>query len=341
MNKTIISGLIIKTQPFQCHREERRRFSRLSMRAPWRQSNLIKGGDCRASLATEDRLIAVLLARKIYFMRLLGFAGNGELPWPFRARHAIVKISSAFILVLLLLPALSGQELTGEDIVQKVNDLFNVESSYAKAKMTIVTTLGQKRTFIYESWSKNKGEKNLVRYLEPTRVKDQATLMLNNADDIWMYFPRTQRVRKLASHAKKQKMQGSDFSYEDMGSGDAFINDFSSKRLKDEKMEGYDCYKVELTRKPDSDVSYSRLIMWVIKDNFVPVVIDYYDEDDPTLQEKRLVESDILVIDNIPTAMKVVMYNKNNNAQTELELLEVKYNITLPDSMFSERGLKK
>lgn len=249
-------------------------------------------------------------------------------------------IISGFI-VLLLVPALFAQELTGEDIVQKVNDLFNVESGYAKAKMTIMTTSGQKRTFIYESWSKNKGEKNLVRYLEPRRVKGQATLMLNNADDIWMFFPRTQRVRKLASHAKKQKMQGSDFSYEDMGSGDAFINDFSPKRLKDEKMEGYDCYKLELTRIPDSDVSYSRLIMWVIKENFVPAVIDYYDEDDPTLHEKRLVESDIRVIDDIPTAMKVVMYNKNDNTQTELELLEVKYNVTLADSMFTERGLKK
>ena len=314
MNKTIISGLIMQTQLFQCHREERSDLV-IARSEATRQSNS--------------------------FMRLPRLARNGGLPRPFRARNDIIKIYIAFILVLLLVPALCGQELTGEDIVQKVNDLFNVESGYAKAKMTIQTTSGQKRTFIYESWSKNKGEKNLVRYLEPGRVKDQATLMLNNADDIWMYFPRTQRVRKLASHAKKQKMQGSDFSYEDMGSGDAFINDFSPKRLEDEKMEGYDCYKLELTRKPDSDVSYSRLIMWVIKENFVPVVIDYYDEDDPTLHEKRLVESDIRVIDDIPTAMKVVMYNKNDNTQTELELLEVKYNITLADSMFTERGLKK
>jgi len=141
------------------------------------------------------------------------------------------------LLVLILTPGLFSQELTGEEIIQKVNDLFNFDSSYSKSKMTIVTTSGQKRTFISESWSKNKGEKNLVRYLEPRRVKGQAVLMLNNADDIWMYFPRTQRVRKLASHAKKQKMQGSDFSYEDMGSGDAFIKDFSSKKLEDEKME--------------------------------------------------------------------------------------------------------
>lgn len=248
---------------------------------------------------------------------------------------------SVMILVLLSVSVLPGQELAGEDIVQKVNDLLNVESSYSKSKMTIVTTSGSKRTFVMESWSKDNGEKNLVRYLEPRRVKDQAVLMLNQADDIWMYFPRTQRVRKLATHAKKQKMQGSDFSYEDMGSGDAFITDYAPKRLEDEKMEDYDCYKLELTRKEGSDMSYSRLILWVIEENFVPVVIDYYDEDDPDRWVKRLVESDIRMIDNIWTAMKVVMINKNDNTETEMELLEVEYNIPLDDSMFTERGLKR
>lgn len=251
------------------------------------------------------------------------------------------KIIISVLVTFLLSTVSAGQELSGDDIVKKVNDVFNMDSGHAKVKMIIVTTSGSKRTFIYESWQKNRGEKNLVRYLEPRRVKGQAVLMLNNADDIWMFFPRTQRVRKLASHAKKQKMQGSDFSYEDMGSGDTFLTDFSTRRLADEKMEEKDCYQVELTRKPESDLSYSRLVMWVIKENFVPIVIDYYDEKDSSLLEKRLVQSDIRIIDNIPTAFKVVMYNKNDNTQTEMEMLEVKFNVTLNDKMFTERGLKK
>lgn len=245
------------------------------------------------------------------------------------------------LIILCFTSVLYSQELTAEEIIQKVNELFNPQTSYAKARMTIITTSGQKRTFIYESWSKNKGEKNLVRYLEPSRVKGQAVLMLNHADDIWMFFPRTQRVRKLATHAKKQKMQGSDFSYEDMGSGEAFIEDFIPKRLKDERKEGYDCYNLELTRKKESDISYSRLIMWVIQENFIPVVIDYYDEHDPARLMKKLVQSNIRIIDDIPTAMNMIMYNKIDNTQTEMELLEVKYNVTLDDDMFTERGLKK
>jgi len=250
------------------------------------------------------------------------------------------KITLVFS-ILILASGLYSQELTGRDIIQKVNDLINVETSYSKSKMTITTTSGQKRTFISESWTKDKGEKNLVRYLEPARVKDQAILMLNNADDIWMFFPRTQRVRKLATHAKKQKMQGSDFSYEDMGSGETFINDFEAERLEDEQKQGLDCYKVKLTRKPGIDISYVQMIIWVRKDNFVPVVIDYYDEDAPERVLKTLIQSDVKVIDGIPTAMKFVMIDKNNNSQTEMEILDVKYNIELDDRMFTERNLKR
>ncbi|HDP99721.1 MAG TPA: outer membrane lipoprotein-sorting protein [bacterium] len=145
-------------------------------------------------------------------------------------------------LVVFLLPSLIlGQKLTGDKIIAKVNDLLNQESSYAVVKMTIETTGGQQRTFEYESWSKDGNEKNLIRYSKPRRAKDQAILMLDNADDIWAYFPRTNRVRKLATHAKKQKMQGSGFSYEDMGSGDEFITDFDAKLLGEEEMENYDC----------------------------------------------------------------------------------------------------
>ena len=110
-----------------------------------------------------------------------------------------------------------GETLTSQEIVNKMNEVINPQTAQAKAKVTIITSSGKERTFIYNSFTKDRGEKNLIRYLEPKRAKGQAMLMLNNADDIWAYFPRTKRVRKLATHAKRQKWEGSDFSYEDMG----------------------------------------------------------------------------------------------------------------------------
>jgi len=231
--------------------------------------------------------------------------------------------------------------ITADTIIQKVTRVMNPAQSKAKMKMTIMTTSRKTRTFVYQAYSKNHGEKTLMKYLEPKRVKGQAILMLNNADDIWVYFPRTRRVRKLATHAKKQKMEGSDFSYEDMGAGNAFIDEFESQLLGEKKREGKLCYKLELKRKPKSSSGYSRLVMWVDKEDFIPLVIDYYQDDDSTLLEKQLVLSDIEVIDNIPTPMQMVMFNKLDRTRTDMEFLEVTYKVDLGDDLFTERGMKK
>src|SRR5665648_837533 len=188
-----------------------------------------------------------------------------------KLKNRFINTINILILLFLLIFSASilsfGQELTGEE----------------KVKMTIITTSGEERVFIYDSYSKNSGEKNLLRYIEPKRTQGQAILMLNYADDIWMYFPRTKRIRKLATNSKSQKMEGSDFSYEDTGASDAFIEDFSSKNLGSEKKEAYDCYKIEMLKKEGIESGYSRLIMWIIKDSFIPITIDYYDAENPEL----------------------------------------------------------
>ena len=246
-----------------------------------------------------------------------------------------------FTFVIGLAAALFSQTLTGPQIMKKANDLMNQKSMQATMTMTIVTSSGQERTFEYNSLSKNFGEKNLMIYLKPIRVKGQKMLRTNNGDDLWYYNASNKRARKLASHAKKQKFEGSDFSYEDMGAGDAFIKDYDTRLLGEENKNGYLCYKLELVRKPESTLSYSKLLMWVIKDNFLPLVIDYYDDKSPDRVLKTLVQSDIKIIDDIPTAMKMKMENHSDNTTTSMTLIDVKYNVRLDDELFTERGLKK
>jgi hypothetical protein len=80
----------METQLFLYHREDRRRFLRMSLRVPWVRSDpLRKGRDCRAAL----------LAMTIYCMELPHYAPrNGGLPRPFRAHNDIAKIYIALIL---------------------------------------------------------------------------------------------------------------------------------------------------------------------------------------------------------------------------------------------------
>jgi outer membrane lipoprotein-sorting protein len=233
------------------------------------------------------------------------------------------------------------QSVTADDIILTMTNTMNPDQSKGIFRMTIVTSSGDERTFVYESYSKGQGEKSLLKYLKPNRLKGQSILMLNDANDIWTYFPKTGRTRKLATHAKKQKLEGSDFSYEDLGGSDAFIDDYDAVLTGEEKKEGKRCYKLELTRIEESSATYSKVIMWVEKETSIPLVIDYYHDDDPELWEKQLVTSDIQLIDGIHTPMKIVMYNKLDNTHTTMEIDEVTYEVDLPDDLFTEMGMKQ
>ncbi len=249
---------------------------------------------------------------------------------------------SILIAATLPLMHLNAQgEMTADEILKTLTETMNPEQSHGIMTMTIVTSSGQERTFRYETFSKDKGDKSLMKYLEPQRVKGQTILMLNDANDIWTYFPRTKRVRKLATHAKKQKVEGSDFSYEDMGASDAFIEEYNALRLNDENKEGRSCYKIELTRKAESNASYSRVMLWIDKENFIPLVVDYYHEGDPQLREKQLVCHDVQLIEGIYTPMDCTMYNKLDNTYTKMKIMEITYQVELSDDLFTEMGMQR
>ncbi len=260
--------------------------------------------------------------------------------------HRKPTLSMIFLIAVfeatLPLGQLNAQkELTADEILKTLTETMNPEQSHGIMTMTIVTSTGQERTFKYETFSKDKGDKSLMKYMEPQRVKGQTILMLNDANDIWTYFPRTKRVRKLATHAKKQKVEGSDFSYEDMGASDAFIEEYNALRLDDENKEGRSCFKIELTRKAESNASYARVMLWIDKENFIPLVVDYYHEDDPQLREKQLVCHDVQLIERTYTPMDCTMYNKLDNTYTSMKIIEITYQVDLSDDLFTEMGMQR
>ena len=247
----------------------------------------------------------------------------------------------AAVMLAVALPLAAADDMTADQILDSISETMEPEQAHGKVRMTIQTSTGEERTFLYETFSKGKGDKSLIKYLEPSRVKGQSILMLNDANDIWTYFPRTKRVRKLATHARKQKLEGSDFSYEDMGGGDEFREEFKATRLKNERVQGRPCHKLELARRDGSDASYSRILLWVDQEQLVPLAIHYYHDRDPQLWEKELVCSDVRVVDGIPTPFKYSMHDRLEGTNTSMEMVEIRYDVDLPDDLFTEMGMQR
>ena len=242
------------------------------------------------------------------------------------------------LLLILFGTLLIAADPTGPEILNKIIDLMNPENAKGVMAQTIVTTSGDKRTFKYETYMGNRGESSLMRYLSPSRVKGNALLMTDFSDNIWMYNRRTGRVRKLASHAKKQKFEGSDFTYEDMGSGDSWKTDFKPVLKGIEKVDKVRCFKLELQAKSE-DISYSKMICWVRVCDFFPIQIDYYDE--KNVFTKTLFLQDIRTIEGVLTPMKMVMRNNLDLTETVMEYVNITYDVEFDKGFFSERNLKK
>ncbi len=240
---------------------------------------------------------------------------------------------------LISFSCLFAQAPTGTEIIDRVTTIMSPENSYSRGTQTIITSSGKERVFEFESWAAEKGKSSLTRYTKPAAIRGQAFLMLNNADDIWSYFPRTKRVRKLASHAKKQKMQGSDFTYEDMGGGDVFQTKFESTLLAEETRDGELVWKVELLGITEQDPPYPKIILWARQSDYFPVALDYYDE--KGFNSKSLLLSDIQMIEDYPTAMIMVMTDNKERSSTTMRNLEITYAWEPPQNFFSERNLKK
>ena len=228
---------------------------------------------------------------------------------------------------------------TGKELVEKMTEIMTQENSKATMTQTITTSSGKQRTFEFEMFTANEGEKTLMRYLKPSAARGQAFLMLNNANDMWTYFPRTKRVRKLSSSSKNQKVQGSDFSFEDMGSGDSWKTEYTSTNLGSEKYAGTDCWKLESIGIPDQNPSYPKMVVYMRKSDFYPIKIDYFEESEEI--EKSMFLENIEKIEGVPTAMKMTMKNHSEGTKTTMQTISIIYSWEPPEDFFTERELKK
>lgn len=238
--------------------------------------------------------------------------------------------------IILFVANLFAQELTPRQIIQKIDSTERVQSSRGILKQTIITSGGNKRTLEMEAYSKDKNDKQLMIYTNPIRVKGDKILMLNDGNDIWFYTPKTDRVRHLASHARRQKVQGSDFAYEDLSSG-SIEEDYTYQHLGEEEIDGTACYKFELIP-TESGPHYSKLIYWADKEKFITKRVDYYEEDELL---KRLNCYDFQQIDGQWVAMRLVMTNLKEGGETVMQTIDIEFNVDLDENLFTTIHLKR
>ncbi|MBC8462122.1 MAG: outer membrane lipoprotein-sorting protein [Deltaproteobacteria bacterium] len=250
------------------------------------------------------------------------------------ARRQVGTLVVGMMVLLIFTLSSVAQELTGDEILKKEEE-NDPDTEINITEMTIFHKSGSKRVRVIKSWSKG-DDYILVRFISPANVK--GTGFLSVKDDDWLYLPALRKVRRIATKEKGGSFMGSDFSYDDIGSGSS-VEDYNAKLLGTEKYEEHDCYVLELVPKDPKDISYSKLKRWVDKENFYSLKTEYYDKHGDLL--KILYPSKFEKIEGFWKTKRMEMRNVQKGSKTIIVFKEVQLNPDIPDSMFTTRQLEK
>ena len=239
-------------------------------------------------------------------------------------------------LFLLNIQGLFSQGLTADEIIKKSDDKNRGLSSQGTLTMTVIRP-DWTRTITMNSWSKGR-DYSMVIITAPAKDKGQVFLKIKT--EMWNWGPSIDKTIKLPPSMMLQSWMGSDFTNDDLVKQSSIVVDYSHKLIGEEKVRDQECYKIELTPLPDAAVVWGKVIIWVTKNGFDQWMVEYYDEDNKLVSTSNSFDLKQMGDRIIPTRIEITPKNKKGQ-KTVMHIDQMKFNIKLDESFFSQQNMKK
>ena len=150
---------------------------------------------------------------------------------------------------------------------------------------------------------------------------------------MYLYLPAFDRIRRIASHARKESFAGSDLSNDDLSTS-KYSDHYTAGIIRETDEE----YELELIRKPGSNRIYSKAVAWVDKKGFYITKMELYDTGE---QPWKIFTAVNQQIQGYWTAVEIDMKDVRKNHQTIMKMEDLKFDVGLEDKLFSQRYLKR
>jgi len=231
---------------------------------------------------------------------------------------------------------ISGQSLSASDVVKRADEKFNGEkSSMMVMSMTIVRPTWQ-RTIEFKNWTLGR---DYALTLITAPAKDGGQTFLKRTTEMWSWNPSINRLIKLPPSMMSQGWMGSDYTNDDILKESSVVNDYVHTFEGDETIGGRECYRIKMVAKEDAAVIWGHQIRWIDKKEFLVMKAELYDEDGALVRTET--GSDIKLMDGrtIQTRIELVPEDEPGN-KTIVTIKEIKFNIPVQESFFSQQNMK-
>ena len=242
--------------------------------------------------------------------------------------------NSLWFLAILLPFLVSAQDAT--EIIKKVDQKMRGESSSSEMTMKIVRP-DWTREISMKGWSLGT-EYSLILVTAPAR--DQGTAFLKRDKEIWNWQPTIDRVVKLPPSMMSQSWMGSDFTNDDLVKESSIVYDYNHFIRGDTTINGYESWKIELIPKDDAAVVWGKIEVWVAKEDYIELLVKYYDEDDYLIN--TMILSDIREMGGrvIPSKMDMIPA-ENPDQRTVIIYKDIEFDIDIDEDFFSIQKMKR
>jgi len=149
----------------------------------------------------------------------------------------------------------------------------------AEIRMVLVDSGGRERVRqlrVRTREVKGDGDQSLAIFDKPADVRGTAFLShthINRPDDQWLYLPSLKRVKRISPNNKTAPFMGSEFSYEDLVSYE--LARYTYTYVGEDRVDGAETFIID--RFPvDQYSGYSKERIWVDKNRYKPLQIDFY-----------------------------------------------------------------
>ncbi len=238
------------------------------------------------------------------------------------------------LVLMLLAPALLfGQ--SAREIIRQVdrNENFTTQRFFA----AMVIQKGSRRLVkTFNGYGYRDGEKSFITFTNP---EDRGVKYLKIENELWIYFPDADDIMKISGHMLRRGMMGSDISYEDMLESSEFEKKYDYVRKDDATVDGMACFVIDCTAKvPDS--TYARQVLYVQKNNYVPVKAEMYAKGGRLLKKMTMEDIRMVAGRAVPMTMTIRDMRKKDSL-TVVSFSKILFDVPMPAGVFTRQNLRR
>jgi hypothetical protein len=175
----------------------------------------------------------------------------------------------------------------------------------------------------------------LVVFSRPTDVRGTAFLVNKHPgsdDDRWLYLPGLDLVKRISAGDKRTSFVGSHYYYEDVSGRSPELD--SHELIKQDEQ----YYYLKHTPKSPEEVEFSHYTTKIDKQTFLPMFIEYYDKQNQPIRTVEVLK--VTEVMGYPTVTESKITDHKSKGYTLMQFAFMKYDLGIPDSVFTERSLR-